>query len=173
MKGNFLKIFALLTCLVLTLSFAVACDGGEETDAPDGGDKVALYAIDYNGTVVEIGKKADKVIGKLGEPISSEPAGNCGGKGETTIYEFPSFTVVVVDYTDGDSVIDKIELRNDGAETTKGIYIGSSESDVTAAYGTPDEKKGSVLKYMDGDKLLTITVSGGTVDTITFECIAK
>ena len=78
--------------------------------------------------------------------------------------------MMVVDYEDGDKIIDTIELRNDGAETSKGIYIGSSEADVKAAYGDADETVGGTLIYRDGNKRLEIGISGGEVSTIVLRC---
>ena len=170
MKNRFFKIMTVALALVLTLGIFVACDNAQS----DGGEteeaKVSELAIKANGVTVELGKKADSAIKKLGEPVSKQNTGNCGGLGETTRYDYPSFIMVVVDYEDGGKIIDQIELRNDGAETVGGIYIGSSEADVKAKYGDADETVGGTLIYKDGNKRLEIGISGGEVITIVLRC---
>ena len=171
MKNRFFRIMTVVLALVLTLGIFVACDNAQS----DGGDteadtKVSEFAIKANGVTVELGKKADSVIKKLGEPISKQNTGNCGGLGETTRYDYSSFIMVVVDYEDGGKTVDQIELRNDGAETVGGIYIGSSEADVKAKYGDADDTVGNTLIYKDGNKRLEIGISDGEVSTIVLRC---
>ncbi|MBQ8849610.1 MAG: hypothetical protein IJ011_04685 [Clostridia bacterium] len=169
MKKNIFRIFALALAAMLTLCVFVACDNS----SGDGEDeaKAGVYAIEYNGTKVELGKKADSALSALGEPISAQNTGNCGGLGETIRYDYSAFVMVVVDYEDGDKIIDQIELKNDGAETSKGIYIGSSEADVKSAYGDADSTSGSALVYEDNGKHLEIGITDGAVSSIVLRCV--
>lgn len=169
---KFLKIAAVVLAAVFALSLFAACDKGQDggTDS-EGETKANIYAIKAGSVTVELGKKADSTLEKLGEPVNQQNTGNCGGLGETIRYEYSSFVLVVVDYEDGDKIIDQIELKNDGAETSKGIYIGSSETDVKSKYGDPDGKQGSAYVYEDGDKRLEVGITDGKVSSIVFRCV--
>ncbi len=164
MKKNIFRVIALITCLI-TMLCAAACNESTETEAEEN-NAAGIYAVEYNGSVIELGEKADKVISKLGEPQSKQSAGNCGGKGEVFIYDYSAFVMSVVEYTDGDSIIDKIELRNDTAETSKGLCIGADEADIEKLYGDPTNSANGVMQYKKGDKILEISVNDGKVDTI-------
>ena len=63
-----------------------------------------------------------------------------------------------------------VELKNDGAETARGITIGSSEADVRAKYGEPDENNDRSLVYVNGDKRLEIGITDGAVSSIVLKC---
>ena len=172
MRKNIFRSLALALVAVLTLGVLFACDKGGDSEDTDGGEtKESIYAVRYNGTTVTLGKKADATLSKLGEPMSEQNTGNCGGLGETVRYDYSSLVIVVVDYEDGDKIIDQIELKNDGAETSKGIYIGSSEADVKAAYGDADGNVGSALVYKEKGKQLQIGITDGVVSTIVLKCV--
>lgn len=167
-KNIFLRVAALCVCLVLTLSAAVACSNNNTDDTADNG----IFAAKYNGATVELGKKADPILEKLGKPVSEQNTGNCGGLGETIRYDYSDIVIIVVDYTDGGKKIDKIELKTDLAETTKGICIGSDKSAVIDAYGEPSETVGSTLVYKKGTYELTVGIDANQkVKTIVFSII--
>ena len=147
-----------------------ACNG-DTTDATDGGsDEGMSYAAKYNGQTVKLGKKADTVLDKLGAPVSELNTGNCGGLGETTRYDYNDITLVVVDYENGDALIDQIVLNTDSAETAEGIYIGCSEADVIEAYGE-GTLTGKTRVYREGEKELAIGIEDGIVSSIVYRCI--
>ena len=166
MKKSILKIAAVALCAVFALGILCACEN-EPVDKVQNED---IYAIKAGAVNVELGKKADGTLGKLGEPMSEQNTGNCGGLGETIRYEYSSFVMVVVDYEDGGKIIDQITLKNDGAETSKGIYIGSSEAAVREKYGEPDGVSGKTLKYESDDMLLEFGITDGAVSSIVFRC---
>ncbi len=168
MKKSIFTVLSLLLCLVMTMGIFTACtEDGKKEEQED------IFAVEYNGETVKLGDEADKVLSKLGEPRSKQNTGNCGGLGETTRYDYSAFWLVVVDYEGKDSIIDTIELKNDAAETSKGIYIGSSESDVKEAYGEADETQGRALMYKSGDKQLAIGITDGKVSSITMRCVSE
>ena len=166
MKKSILKIAAVALCAVFALGILCACEN-EPVDKVQNED---IYAIKAGAVTVELGKKADGTLDKLGEPMSEQNTGNCGGLGETVRYEYSSFVMVVVDYEDGGKIIDQITLKNDGAETSKGIYIGSSEAAVREKYGEPDGVSGKTLKYESDDMLLEFGITDGAVSSIVFRC---
>ena len=162
------KIFAVLTallCLTLALA-AVSCDGPVDTQEYD-----EPYSIEVNGTTVALGAKASSVLNKLGEPKSSQNTGNCGGLGETTRYVYGGFVLTVVDYEDGDALIDKIELTDDSVETSSGIYIGSTKDSVIDVYGQADNEKSGALIYKTSGKETTFGIKDGKVISITMRVV--
>ena len=161
MKKSILKTVSVFLVLLFALGIFAACEK-KETDA--------RFAIKADGVTVILGAEADSVIEALGTPLSSEPTGNCGGLGETFRYDYPTFFMSIVDYEDGDRIIDTVELKNDGAETARGITIGSSEADVRAKYGEPDENNDRSLVYVNGDKRLEIGITDGAVSSIVLKC---
>ena len=167
MKKRSLAIMGALLCLTVMLGVFVACDGGNSDKNADSD----IFQIKYNGTAVELGAKADTALSKLGEPASKQNTGNCGGLGETTRYDYSAFYMVVVDYEDGGKTVDRIELKNDAVETSKGIYIGSSEADVKSAYGEADSTTKSTLIYKGEGKELAIGITDGKVSSIVFRCV--
>ena len=160
MKKRIIFAFAAVLLLVFTFA-AVGCDGAGDVNDTENGP----YSVVINGTVVELGANADAVMSKLGEAKSSQNTGNCGGLGETTIYYYDGFSITVVDYEDGDSVIDKINLIDDRVETSKGIYIGSDKDDVTEAYGKATEEKSGALVYRNDGKETVFGIKNGMVDS--------
>jgi len=170
MRKKFLRILMAVLCLTLTLGVFVACDGDKDTDGGKQDAGADIYEIKYKGVSVELGGKASTALKALGDPVSEQPTGNCGGLGETTRYDYSAFVMVVVDYESG-AKVDSIEFKSDLVETSGGIYIGSSESAVRSAYGEPDETIKNTLVYRDGDRELAISISDGAVKTIVFRCV--
>lgn len=169
MKKMIFKISAIILCLMLALS-VIGCNekdtdnGGDDDD--NGAETVEIYALKYKGTTITLGKKADSVLKKLGDPISSQNTGNCGGMGETVRYEYSALSVVVVEYEDGDAVIDALIVKNDAVTTTKGIMIGSEKAEVIEAYGEADKNTDTLVSYSKGGKTLAFGIENGVVSKI-------
>ena len=163
MKRIILKTALIGLIAVLTFGALASCKTNEE-------NKDNIFAVKVGDVTVELGENADDVLDQLGAPTLKQNTGNCGGLGETVRYEYHSFVMVVVDYEDGDKVVDQIELKNDGAEASKGIYIGATEAAVKEAYGEPHENKGRAFVYTEGDKILEIGITDGVVSSIVLKC---
>ena len=161
MKKSILKTVSVFLVLLFALSIFAACEKKETDDR---------FAIKADGVTVILGAEADSAIEALGTPQDTQYNGNCGGRGENISYEYSTFVMDVVDYEDGDRIIDNIELKNDGAETARGITIGSSEADVRAKYGEPDKIENSALYYETEDKKLQIEITDGAVSSIVLKC---
>ena len=160
MKIKFFKVIACILCLCSLVAMFAACDGGENN-----GDD-SIFAVKYKGTTIKLGAKPEATVEALGEPKSKKPAGLCGELGESFRYDYGSVIFEVVEYKDKAAEIDKIYVQSDAAETSKGIYIGCSRSEVEEAYGEPDSAVQSSVTYKDGDKLLTFGFTDGKVDSI-------
>ena len=159
MKNIAIRFTAVLTCILLVLALA-SCSTGNAKD---------IFAVEYNGQTITLGEKADGVLRALGEPESEQNSGNCGGLGETIVYDYPALKLTVVDYEDGDAIIDKIELKTDTAETVDGIYIGADEDKVVKAYGDGESSNGALV-YSDDGKEMAIGIKNGKVTYIIMFC---
>ena len=171
MKKIFLRVFAIVVCIIMAVSFVACTDEDSEATLENGGNKPASssYSVKYNGTEIKLGSNWNGIESKLGAPAGSLPTGNCGGKGETYRYDYSALAITVVHYTDGEPLVDIISFKNDAATTDKGIYIGSSKSDVINAYGQPVEENESSVKYVNGDAEFTFGITDGRVDSISLK----
>ena len=131
------------------------CACAEKPEEPTEDDKTpaaetSIFAISYKNTVLELGKDASGVLKKLGDP-SSEPkhVASCGeNMGEQWQYTYPS--IVVFTLKNGDKeTIDAVALRDDIAETSKGITVGSTEAEMIEAYGEPTRQGNKCLYQKD------------------------
>ena len=156
-----------LLCAVMLASALVSCNGdGEENE---GGASNPFY-VNYKDTKIELDKKAESVLEKLGEPKYSDNLGDCGGIGVQMKYTYDDITVNTLKEKDGE-VIHKIGFLNDLVSTPKGISIGSSEQEVRDAYGTPSSEENGKLTYTSGDLELEFTVKNGSVSAINYRRI--
>ena len=156
-----------LVCAIMLASALVSCNtDGEENE---GGASNPFY-VNYNDTKIELDKKAESVLEKLGEPKYSDNLGDCGGIGVQMKYTYDDITVNTLKENDGE-VIHKIGFLNDLVSTPKGISIGSSEQEVRDAYGTPSSEENGKLTYKSGDLELEFTVKNGSVSAVNYRRI--
>ncbi len=119
-----------------------------------------------NGTV-NIGENAQGFTAAV--PFNSEEKSpSCLGNGEDINYYYNDFTLYVWNDNGSYQTIG-IDISGAGASTSRGITIGSSAEQVTAAYGTgyTEENSDFVYRY-DGDCSLRFTMSNGTVTFISY-----
>lgn len=164
---RFLRIaLALLLCLS-ALICCIACSE-ESVDAEKDGEEASatIFAVKYNNITVALGKNADPVLEKLGEPLSSEFVASCGeGAGDQYVYSYSALFIYTV--KNGDSeIIDAVKLRDDTASTTKNIRIGSTEDQLKDAYGSKLAEKNGRYICADGEYTIEITLEGGAVNGI-------
>ena len=173
MKNLLKKSFLVLLAMLLTLSM-VACtadkDGGFDDDDDagkknDGNKGKISFSVSYNDTVIELGKPATAVLSSLGEPDAKQEVFDCGEGNSRIYYQFASFDLYTMK-VNGEEVIDQIELLDDLSETAAGILIGSSESAVRNAYGSPTTEKNGKLTYSSGENHLIIKIVEGKVSEI-------
>ena len=106
----------------------------------------------YNGATVELNTEIDAMVVALGEPISVTSQMSCHGEGEDKTYTYDGF--VVNSYPrDGKDYVMEIVVSNAGIPTSKGIEVGSSASDVVAAYGSGYKEVGVYYAYDAGNKM--------------------
>ncbi len=167
------KFLAIILVILMALSVFVGCEK-EDTDTEKGatttkGDSAKIdFYIDYKSAKIELGGDAVAALNALGTPKSSEPQGDCSGKGSLTKYVYDSIVLYVLD--DGKSkTVDQITLLDDSVKTPAGIKVGSSREEVMKAYG---EKSGDgSVTYKSGNNNLMIGFRDGSVSSIDLRVI--
>ena len=169
------KFAALALALGLTLSLA-ACGGG---NAPAGGESPApqnsaapqaagAYVFTTgDGVTVSVDEDMAQVLTDLGEAQSYFEAESCAFEGLDKTYTYPGF--VITTRPDGENdYVNSIRLTDDSVSTAEGVYIGSSEADVKAAYGEDDGADQGMLSYTAGGVSLNFILEDGAVISIEY-----
>ena len=189
---NFKKIIA----LSLTAAMAAAAFTACTSNADDGDDSVVVinsqanqqptapehiatvdeegYVFEYNGVKVRVNTNANDVIPQLGDDYYYFEADSCAGVGKSKTYTYGNQSFVISTVPVGDfDLITNITLFDDTVTTPEGIYIGSTEADVTAAYGQPsqDVVDGHYI-YELNDTMLVINTEDGVVSGISYNQIS-
>ena len=169
------KFAALALALGLTLSLA-ACGGG---NAPAGGESPApqnsaapqaagAYVFTTgDGATVSVDEDIAQVLTDLGEAQSYFEAESCAFEGLDKTYTYPGF--VITTRPDGENdYVNSIRLTDDSVSTVEGVYIGSSEADVKAAYGEDGGADQGMLSYTAGGVSLNFILEDGAVISIEY-----
>ena len=169
------KFAALALALGLTLSLA-ACGGG---NAPAGGESPApqnsaapqaagAYVFTTSdGVTVSVDEDMAQVLTDLGEAQSYFEAESCAFEGLDKTYTYPGF--VITTRPDGENdYVNSIRLTDDSVSTVEGVYIGSSEADVKAAYGEDGGADQGMLSYTAGGVSLNFILEDGAVISIEY-----
>ena len=161
------KILCAAIALLCALGLVACKDKAAET-----GSGVAFY-VEYNGTKIELGAKADKIIESLGEPQSVREIGDCGGLGAQVKYSYPSFYVYVLESDAKGNIIDQITFRDDVVTTPEGVYIGMSVDDAKQKLGEPTAQSDTALEYQKDSFLLRLVIKGGAVEQIDYMTVTQ
>ena len=163
--GTILLAMALLLSLLICV---IACDDTSNVPAEeDKPETYGTYTVKYRDTVIELGKEASSVLESLGEPSAKQFVASCGeGAGDQWRYTYSSLYLFTVK-TDAGEIVDAVALRDDIAKTGKGLTVGSTESEITAAYGEPTAKQGSKVRYTTDTYTMEFVLDdAGTVKTV-------
>ena len=167
---KFLCMMIMLTCCIAVVAGLCSCkDDADNGDNKQGSAGNPFYVV-YKDVKIELDKKAEDVLKKLGEAKYEDDLGDCGGIGVQTKYTYDDISVNTLKEKDGE-VIHKISFINDIVSTPKGISIGSAESEVRAAYGEPTSAANGKLIYKSGDLELEFTIKDGTVGAVNYRRI--
>ncbi len=170
------KLLALALAAGLTLSLT-ACSGGSDTpagggsaapldSAQTGGERTA-YTFSVNGNTVAVNDNMADVLAVLGEEQSYFEAESCAFEGLDKTYTYPGFVITTRPEGEEDYV-NSIRLTDDTVSTGEGVYIGSAEADVTAAYGESESGTEGMLSYTAGDVTLSFILEDGVVTSIEY-----
>ena len=171
------KIFALILALAMVLTLA-AC-GGEsapETTAPAAKAPMAPDASSWKYTVrgVDILMHADAapILEALGEPVSFTEEASCAFTGLDKTYNYGGFFLQTYPLGDVDYIY-SAWLMDDSSETPEGIYIGASQAEVEAAYGTEGFNGSNAYILKGTTSTLTIILDDGVVSSIQYDAVVE
>ena len=122
----------------------------------------------YNNRQVALNSDMDTVLAALGEANSMTTAPSCIGVGEDKTYHYDGFTVTTYPRGDKDYVME-IKVLDAAIATAKGIRLGSTMDDMTAAYGSGYRTFGYICAYQTNDnKSLQFFVEDGVITEISY-----
>ena len=186
------KLWTLVLTAALALSLA-SCGGGQDTSQsgsgssqPGGSQSSAASqsdsAVSASGssqgdgaegfeflsgtTAIFIDQNMADVLAALGDAQSYFEAASCAFDGLDKTYTYPGFVITTRPEETGDFV-NSILLTDDSVTTPEGIYIGSTQDDVIAAYGESSGTEG-VMNYTRGNTTLNIILKDGVVASIEY-----
>ena len=173
------KIFALI--LALTMVFALAACGGEtapETTAPAAGDATPVtpdassWKYTVQGVDIMMHANAAPILKALGDPVNFTEEASCAFTGLDKTYYYGGFYLQTYPMGEEDFVY-SVWLVDDSSTTPEGIYIGASQAEVEAAYGT-EGFNGSNAYVMTGTtSTLTIILTDGVVSSIQYDAVVE
>ena len=172
------KIFALI--LALTMVLALAACGGEtasETTAPVSGSTTtqpdaSSWKYTVQGVDILMHADAAPVLEALGEPVNYTEEASCAFTGLDKTYYYGGFYLQTYPIGEKDYIF-SAWLVDDSSTTPEGIYIGASQAEVEAAYGT-EGFNGSNAYVMTGTtSTLTVILTDGVVSSIQYDAVIK
>ena len=123
--------------------------------------------FNHNGVSIKLNTPMEDVIGELGE-VEPKSEKSCHGEGEDKTYTYEGFNVYTYPL-DGKDMILQVAVTDAGIATSKGIEVGSSVDDVTAAYGSEFKKVGVYYSYSAGEgKTLRFRIKDNAVTQIDY-----
>ena len=162
-KKHITSIFALSLVLLLCICAFAGCD--KNGDDGNGGNSSA-FGVTANGKSFSLGDDVSALTDAMGEPSGIAEAGSCGDQGTLKKYTYSSMSVLVLENDKG-ATIDYISLSDDLVTTDKGIRIGASKADVTAAYGEPSADNGTNIQYVSDEFAIKFGIENDKVNAIT------
>ena len=174
------KFFALVLALMLVMSMA-ACGGETTPDTTEPQAPAVLgptqpdpdsWKYTVRGVDVMMHAEAAPILEALGEPGSFTEEASCAFTGLDKTYNYGGFFLQTYPLGDVDYIY-SAWLMDDSSETPEGIYIGASQAEVEAAYGT-EGYNGSNAYIMKGTtSTLTIILDGGVVTSIQYDAVVE
>lgn len=175
-------------CLILALLFAVTAAGcgkdepsgvqSEEnapssealSDLPASEEALRDYSFDFNGVEIAMNAPTAPLLEALGEPVSytEEPSCAFSGMDKTYFYGsfyFSTYTRDKVDY------VSALWFADDSVTTEEGVYVGSTEEDVAAAYGEQNYTGKNSYVMTGKVSQLTILLEDGSVTSVRYDAL--
>ena len=163
----------LAACLVFSLAACGSDTPGGTTSGSGTPSEPTVnehFVFNYNGTAIKLHANMAPILAALGEPKTYTESTSCAFEGLDKTYYYGSFYIDTYPIGDQDYVYD-FWFADDGVATTEGIYIGSTQAQVEAAYGA-DNFNGSNAYIMNkGESKLTIILTDGVVSSIVYDAV--
>ena len=128
------------------------------------------YVLTYQGCPLPANADFAPLLDYLGEPGNYFEAESCAFEGLDKTYTYDA--VEIVTYPDEDvDRISSVRILSDAASTPEGITVGSTQEDVTAAYGEDYSTIGQQYAYEDGDCLFSILFKDGKAISVEYTAL--
>lgn len=173
------KFLSLMLALMLVLTLA-AC-GGEaapETTEPAPALNTPVqpdansWSYTVRGVDIQMHAPAAAIIEALGEPVSYTEEASCAFTGLDKTYFYGGFYLQTYPMGEEDYIY-AVWLVDDSSTTPEGIYIGATQAEVEAAYGT-EGFNGSNAYILEGTtSTLTIILTDGLVSSIQYDAVVE
>lgn len=174
------KIFALVLAMMMVLTLA-AC-GGEtapETTAPAAPSvntpttpDASSWKYNVQGVDIMMHAPAASILEQLGDPVSYTEEASCAFTGLDKTYYYGGFYLQTYPIGEKDYIF-SAWLVDDSSTTPEGIYIGATQAEVEAAYGT-EGFNGSNAYVMTGTtSTLTVILTDGVVSSIQYDAVME
>lgn len=160
--------------LMLTMAFTLTGCGSDSkadetpaTQAPAAaGFTVEDTTFYYRGIGLALDGKVEDVLTPLGDADEVKSELSCHGEGEDKTYIYGDFTMKTYPKNGEDHILEVLVTKA-GVPTSKGIQVGSTLAEVTAAYGSEynkiakfcvfDAGEGKTLRFaVEDDKVVQI-----------------
>ena len=176
------RLQALFPALLLILSLA-ACGGGQSspTDSQDQGSNAGIpspkagseLVFTYKDCPLPMNAEFGPLLDYLGEPDSYFEAASCAFDGLDKTYTYGGVEIITYPDESKEDVdyISSVRLLDNSVSTPEGVTIGSSEAEVTAAYGEDREEYGQQVEYENGDCVLSILFEGGKAISVEYTAV--
>lgn len=135
---------------------------GETIDAASG-----ELSFTYNGIAISFHAPAAPIVDALGVPMSYTEQASCAFEGLDKTYYYGSFYLDTYPIGEEDFVYGWW-FADDSVATQEGIYIGSSQAEVEAAYGADAFNGTNSYIVRQGEGSLTVIVEDGVVTSIQY-----
>ncbi|MCL1793710.1 MAG: hypothetical protein FWG34_07560 [Oscillospiraceae bacterium] len=145
-----------------------------EPEIADAGGEMEVYedgfGFVYNGESIYMGEFIDGVVEKLGPALNYIESESCTSEGMMKTYYYSGAEISAYAKTESDEYrIFSIILTDDSVTTAEGLYIGQTESEMVATYGTDYQSvPGVFCKYSKNGTGLTFDLDGEVIICITY-----
>ena len=175
------RMFAIIVTALLAVAMVLS-----GCAAPSGGSKSGEFAaqdiaLTVAGVTVRPNDTVDSLLVALGTGYEYSEAISCtyamngvdGADGMDKTFDYGDACIITYPLKPGQDYINSIETYSAQWKTTKGITIGSTLADITAAYGSGYVDNGGIVTYYidpadSTSAQLYFVMSGDTVECIGF-----
>ncbi len=130
------------------------------------------YSFENDGVTIPMNVDAKPIVEELGDPVEYFEAASCAFQGLDKIYYYNGFELGTYP-KDNKDYVSYVNLLDDSVSTDKGVYLGSTLDEVTAAYGKDYTAEGTSYVYRLGETKLTFIVEEDEVTSITYYAIVE